>query len=151
MITIYILKCKMRGIRYGIGTYINQLLELLKYDDIKFTIINYHTDNSKEFSVNPKSSRLTEINIPTPFNKPNSEKGSLKYASRIIDLLSEFLPLNTNSIFITNFPDALPIVKQLKLQFPSVPIISVIHSAQWQFSFMANKKNLLKRGKIGII
>lgn len=144
MISLFILKPNIRGTQYGIGTYLRQLTNaLLKFEDINIFIINYQSDIYKEFKVVALSQKLTEIFIPTPIIKIRDEKHTRKYATQVVKFLTPYLSIDTDSVIQVNYPDALPIVKQLKSRFSS-KIISVIHSAQWHFMFQGNKQKFLK-------
>jgi len=144
MISLFILKSNIRGIRYGLGTYLRQLTEaLLSMEEINVVIINYLSDSYKELTIISMIQKFTEIHIPPPVTKIRNEKQVQRYAARVIDLLVPFIKKYPNPIFQVNYPDALPIVKQLKSRFPSV-IISAIHSAQWQFAFNGNKKKFIE-------
>lgn len=130
--------------KYGIGTYLNQLIDtLLKTNNIEIIIINYLSDSYKEFMVIPVSERLTDLHIPPPNIIFKSEEFRVKYANRVVDFLIPYLLRYTNPIIQVNYPDALPIVRRLKSGF-NVKILSVIHSAQWQFAFNGNKKRFIK-------
>jgi glycosyltransferase len=144
MISLFIFRTNMRGTRYGIGTYIKQLsLSLVKNTDTTIYLVDYHSSEYKEFTFNSKVSRLHEIHIPTPKTGFGNEKQKQKYASRVIDLLTVFINKELNVVFQVNYPDALPIVRQLKSRF-SFPVISVVHSAQWHFIFDGNKQKFIE-------
>jgi glycosyltransferase len=144
MISLFILKPNIRGTQYGIGTYLIQLTNaLLKVEDINIFIINYQSDIYKEYKVVSTSPKLIEIFIPTPIIKIRDEKQTMRYATQVVKFLTPYLSTDTDAIFQVNYPDALPIVKQLKSRFSS-KIISVIHSAQWHFMFHGNKQKFLE-------
>lgn len=144
MITLFVFRKDMRGTQYGIGTYIQQLsLSLLKHTDITIYLVNYYSLAHTEFTLKSEDSRLHEINIPIPKTGYGNKKQIQKYASRIIDLLTDLINYELNIIFLVNYPDALPIVQQLKLRF-TFPVVSVVHSAQWHFIFDGNKKAFIK-------
>ncbi len=149
MISLFILKPNTRGMHYGVGTYLKQLTDsLMKYEDVNILIINYVSDRYKEFTISSAIPRLTEIYIPATVTKLKNQKQNFKYANRVVDFLVPFINTSPNPIFQVNYPDALPIVKQLKSRF-SVPVLSVIHSAQWQFAFNGNKQKFIE-GYAGI-
>src|ERR1035437_1286864 len=144
MISLFILKPNIRGTQYGIGTYLIQLTNaLLKVEDINIFIINYQSDIYKEYKVVSTSPKLIEIFIPTPIIKIRDEKQTMRYATQVVKFLTPYLSTDTDAIFQVNYPDALPIVKQLKSRFSS-KIISVIHTAQWHFMFHGNKQKFLE-------
>lgn len=129
---------------YGIGTYLKQLTEgLLKNQGISIYIVSYHANELKEFTISTHNNRLTEIFIQSPRIISKKDKEGDKYAARIVDLLTETIKNANNVIFQVNYPNTLPLVKQLKAKF-SCPVISVVHSAMWQFGFTGNKKRFIE-------
>lgn len=139
-ISLFIFKPIGRGVHYGIGTYLKYLTEaLIIQGDIHIYVVNYLSDRKKEFDVEIINPSLQYIHIPPPKNSFNGDEKAQKYANRIVDFLTPFILSQPNVIFQTNYPDTLPIVKCLKSRFAS-KVISVVHSAQWQFIFEGNKK-----------
>lgn len=144
MLSLFIFKSHARGMRYGIGTYINQLSKsLLEYTDLSLFLINYNSTDYKEFEVIIKGNRMKEIHIPSPKTTYGIGSVKEKYAERIVDLLSTIISTSNRIVFQVNSLDALPIARVLKSKFP-FPVVSVIHSAEWQFIFKGNKKKFLE-------
>jgi glycosyltransferase len=144
MISLFILKPNNRGMQYGLGTYLKQLTgALLLNEDINIYIINYSSDSYKEFSISSTIHRITEIHIPPPVIKIRDEKLGQRYSARIIDLLTPFIEKSPHPVIQVNYPDAVSIAKHFKSRF-SIPVISVIHSAQWQFAYDGNKHKFKK-------
>jgi len=130
--------------RYGIGTYIKQLTNsLLKYSEVSVIIVNYHSLDYNELKIINMRERLTEVFIPAAVMKYEYVYFKQKYAARIVDLLSFIVPNYNNIIFMVNYIDALSIVKILRLKY-KFPIVSVIHSAQWQSIYSGNKKKFIE-------
>lgn len=143
-ISLYILKPNMRGMQYGIGTYIAQLLNaFMVYANVNIYIINYLSDNYKELKVESLRHNITEIFIPEPVNNKQTKNKLNRYSNQIIYCLTPFLLNNPNQIVLVNYPDAIYLVKQLKLKF-NLKIISVIHSAQYHFMFHGNKNRFIQ-------
>lgn len=139
-ISLFIFRPTGRGVHYGIGTYLKYLTEaLLTRGDIHIYVVNYLSDRKKEFDVEIINPRLRYIHIPPSRNSFKGDDQNQKYANRIVDFLTPFILSQPNVIFQTNYPDTLPIVKCLKSRFAS-KVISVVHSAQWQFIFEGNMK-----------
>lgn len=140
MVSLIIFKSNSRGMRYGIGTYINHLINsLLKYNDICIILVNFHSDKFKEFNITKDLKKYKEINIPSPKLFSLLSLGTEKYAARIVDLLTPYINNSEGIIFQINHVDALPIAKILKTKY-EYPVISIVHSAQWQFIFNGNKQ-----------
>jgi glycosyltransferase involved in cell wall biosynthesis len=144
MITLVIFKSNTRGMRYGIGTYIDQLIKSLsEFPDVKIILINYYDSNCLEFRPPDKKTKIINIYFPSPRIYRGVVAQREKYALRMIDLLETSVLKSSKAIFLVNYPDALPLVKKLKSKF-SFPIISIIHSAQWQFVFEGNKQKFIE-------
>lgn len=143
MICLFIFKSNSRGMQYGIGTYIRELTDaLLKYTDINLFLVNYKNNECNEFSIETISSRYFRINIPAPLH--SSVQNNLyekRYASSVVNLLSDLIPKKGKVIFQMNYIDDLPIIKKLKETYTH-PVISVVHFAQWQQIFLSNKQKL---------
>lgn len=130
--------------QYGLGTYLSELTESLQaISDLFIFIVSYHNKENKELTLVKKSSRCTEIAIPTPsiqmnYNKTNDKK----YAATVVGLLSKYIPLEADVIFQLNFIDDLPIASALKEHY-NYPVISVVQFAQWQQLFEGNRQKIV--------
>ena len=142
MITLFIFKSSSRGMQYGIGTYINELTcSLQRNHDLMICLVSYNNSSVKEFTVNEISGRFIRIDIPSPALKTSQVKDSdRKYAAAVVKLLSSFIP-DSDVIFQLNYIDDLQIGRLLKEKY-NHPIISVVHFAQYQQLFNANKNKL---------
>lgn len=144
MVNLFIFGSRNRAMRYGIGTYVSQLTAaLIKYTETTVYIVNYYTVDYKEFSIQSIKPKLWDINIPAPVIGKRNEKNHHKYASRIVDLLFDFISGKENVVFQLNYVDSVPIVKNLKSRFAN-PVISVVHSTWWQYYFSGNKRKLIE-------
>ena len=145
MYNLFIFKTNsIRGVNYGIGTYLNQLINcLMEYEDIFIYIVNYCSVLHKELCCYNKSPRLIEINIPSTILSYEVEIWKNKYAARIIDIITVFINKANNVVFQVNYPAALQLVKQLKSRF-HFPVISTVHLANWQIEFDGNKQQFIK-------
>jgi len=149
MVSLYIFKSNVKGIRYGIGTYINQLTKSLYDYNFKIFIVSYFSDKNKEFSVIPITPSHTEIIIPTPakFEMDDNNINLTIYANRIVDILTDYIDKNSISIFIFNYSSSIFIARQVKARL-SAQVISIVHFAEWQYPFMGNKQKLNEFWKI---
>lgn len=140
MISLFIFSSSVRGINYGLGTYISELTnELLKFRDIKIYHIYYNSPKVKEISLSVKSDNLTTIYFPFSGFSTGSQLHKIKYSSRIVEYLSPIMKESQNVIIQVNYSSSLPIIKEIKKRFP-FPVLRVIHSANWQFFTNGNKQ-----------
>lgn len=125
------------------GTYVRELSNaLLNYTDISIYLISYSNSDYREFSIETISERYHKVNIPLPNQPfPRSNKFEERYASVVVNLLSEVIPENEDIIFQMNYIDDLPIVKKIKERY-QYPVISIVHFAQWQQLFNGNRQKL---------
>ena len=129
--------------QYGIGTYIRELTgALLKHTDVNIVLVSYKNSEVKELSIEAVSPRYSEIRIPAPLR--SSLQYNLyekKYAEVVVNLLSGFIHCNGEVVFQMNYIDDLLILEKLKETYTH-PVISIVHFAQWQQLFLANKQKL---------
>lgn len=143
MISLFVFTSNMRGMNYGVGTYISQLTSsLLKHPEIRIFHVNYYSDKYKEFTTFKGKSGIYKIFIPCPKLINSDEKYTAKYSARVIDLITGIIRNSQNVIFQVNYPTALPFVKEIKRRF-NHPVLSVIHSANWQFLAIGNKQKFI--------
>lgn len=129
---------------YGIGTYVSELTtELLKYPDLKIYHISYNSGKVKEFTIFRSRNKIVNIHIPGPKILINNEFQIGKYAARIVDLMEGVFEKSTNVVIQVNYPSSLSIVKEVKKRF-NFPVLSVIHSANWQFLTIGNKQKFIE-------
>ena len=129
--------------QYGIGTYIRELTEaLLKYTDINLFLVNYRNSEVKEFSVETVSTRYSKITVPAPqYSSIQTILDEKRFASVVVNLLAGIIPRSGEVVFQMNSLDDLSIIEKLKETY-SYPVISIVHFAQWQLFFKANKQRL---------
>lgn len=128
--------------QYGIGTYINELAgSLLKNPELMIYLVSYKKSSVKEFTVSEITSRFFRIDIPSPvINAGQVKDADRKYAAAVVKLLSSLIP-DRDVIFQLNYIDDLQIGKLLKEKY-NHPVISVVHFAQYQQLFNANRNKL---------
>lgn len=126
MLNIFMFISNVLDTQYNIRVYINELAEALSiHTDIFLYIVNYHYPGCKEFSTESFSPRYININIPSPHHPYlHNKKSEEKYASAVVNLLSDLIPLKGNVVFQTNCVDDLPIIKNLKKKYP-YPVFSI--------------------------
>ena len=129
--------------QYGMGTYIRELTyALLAYTDIKLYIVAYNSIECKEFSVQNVSPRLFNICIPPPKQSPpHTNQSENRYATAVVNLLSEIIPRDGEVAFQMNYIDDLPIIRKINERY-QYPVITMVHFAQWQQLFEGNRHKL---------
>lgn len=144
MITLFVFVSSVRGMNYGIGTYVSELTEeLVKYKDIKIFLVFFNSTKVKEISYIKKSDNLINIYFPFSHFTNGTEQHKIKYSARIVDYLSTIIELSQNVVFQVNYSSSLPIAKEIKKRY-TYPVLAVIHSANWQFLTNGNKQKFIR-------
>ncbi|GHV58382.1 glycosyl transferase [Bacteroidia bacterium] len=145
---LYIFNGSSRAAEYGIGTYVNQLIRVLKDSDWEFHVV-YLYAQGKEVEIVEKDG-YTQIAIPFPYAQVKN--ANQYYARNIAYLLKELIPENKEmkTVFHLNFMTNDVLVKSLKKHF-HYKIILVAHYTNWSFSLFGDHtqlKTLLEKTKL---
>ncbi|MDR1458643.1 MAG: TIGR04157 family glycosyltransferase [Bacteroidales bacterium] len=138
---LYIFNATSRAAAYGIGSYIDQLLNALKNTDWEFTLVWLQAQgNNVEIE---EKEGYKQINIPFPHSQV--ENAGEYYNRNIAYLLKEFITeeKNIEPVFHLNFMTNPGLVKQLKKHF-RCKIILVSHYTDWSFSLLGDYSRLKK-------
>ncbi len=142
-ISLFIFRSNARGMQYGIGTYLHELIEaLLKYSDLEIFLVSYKTADIKELSIQKTMERFSEIKIPGPLI-PIKQNNSFekKYACTVVKNLSGLIPKKGQVIFQFNYIDDFNVIQEIKEHY-YYPLISIVHFTQWQQIYEGNNKKL---------
>ena len=136
---VYIFSGESRASTYGIGTYMNQLIEALKDGKIDFGIVYLYADNT-EILIEEKDG-YQQISIPR-INR-YAPKGIHSYERNIAFLLKEVIQTEKDDqiIFHLNFMTHSTMVTYLKRLF-KCHIILTIHYTNWSFNLLGNYKRM---------
>ena len=136
---VYIFSGESRASAYGIGTYMNQLIEALKDGKIDFGIVYLYADNT-EILIEEKDG-YQQISIPR-INR-YAPKGIHSYERNIAFLLKEVIQTEKDDqiIFHLNFMTHSTMVTYLKRLF-KCHIILTIHYTNWSFNLLGNYKRM---------
>jgi len=135
---IYIINVQSVAAAYGIGTYIDQLIESLKYINIDWGIINLLSDQ-KEITITNKGS-YDQIDIPKVAYPP---KKVHYYLRNVAYLLKNILPdeSNTQYIFHLNYIEGHELAFNIKKLF-NCKIFLVAHYTEWSFRLFGDYEKL---------
>lgn len=138
---VYIFNGKSRAATYGIGTYITQIIDCLKDENIEFGLIYIHAEGDEVTITEKEGYQL--ISIPTTdFSNPHSRQ---YYARNIAYLLKEIIPYEKGIeyIFHLNFMNNPELVTNLKKMF-KCKVILVAHYSNWSFALLGDYDKLLR-------
>ena len=139
MFSLFVFKSTAVGMRYGMGTYISQLTNsLIKFPGVNIYVVNYNSEEVREFTVYPIREGITDIYIPATKLGKYDENIKQKYAFCAVTLLDETISKTTNVVFLMNTPSTFPFAKLLKEKY-GYPIVSMVHLARWQQMLNGNK------------
>lgn len=135
---VYIFDSSARAANYGIGTYIKQLIDALKYTRYNVTIVNIiHKDI--EFEVLNKG-LIRYILIPAPIiNKNNLNFDG--FEKSIPFIIYPYVDKNENNIFHFNYMGARSMAEYIRLIIGG-SIVLTVHYTEWSFSLLGNRRKL---------
>ena len=134
MTNYYIFNNASRAAKYGIGTYVIQLTEiLLKFDDIHIVLVDLYAD-TKEFSIKTDEQGITHYLFPN--NGTNIE--SKIFCKSISCILSHHINGNEKNIFHFNYFQHYDIARNLKAIYIKSRIIFAVHYFNWCFQLDGN-------------
>lgn len=135
---VYIFNSTSSAAIYGIGTYINQLIDGLKKSCIDFELIHLYSEGL-EVSIEEKDG-YEQISIP----KITYVSKNLKYYARnVAYILRELIPEEENVLYIfhLNFMTNHELIPILRKMF-NCKIIITIHYLNWNFAISGDIKKL---------
>ena len=129
-----------RGIMYGIGTYMDQLIKVLKDTEWKLNVVFLNAAGIEPEIIEEAGYR--QINIPYPSQHSNAKQ---YYPKIIAYLLKDIISIdrNTECIFQLNIMNNYSLIRYLKKIF-RFKIILVLHYSDWSFSLLGDFLRLQK-------
>lgn len=141
MRNIYIFNMTSRSIRYGIGTYIRQLIRCAEYTDMKVHYVLI-SDEVKEFEIK-ESAGVRCFSIPLPLHHGNSMHALAKTEESLAYLLREYIVDDENNIFHFNIMRQESLITRMRKQYKGKFILTV-HYTDWSFELLGDRKKLLQ-------
>jgi hypothetical protein len=141
-IKIYIFNTASRAAYYGIGSYIDQLKDVLSSANIEFCVIYLNAEGNEVSIKQNEENKYLQINIPmVPYN---NKYGRTYYSRNVAYILKELIneEKNTKLIFQLNFMTDPYLAFYLKKMF-RCKLLLVAHYTAWSFSLMGDEKRLL--------
>ena len=141
MKNIYIVNMTSRSIRYGIGTYIRQLIRCAQHAGMKVHYVLI-SDEVKEFEVVEKDG-VRHLNIPLSSSYGNgySLNALIKIEESIAYLLKEFIDDDDGNIFHFNIMRQEALIGRMKKQYKGKFVLTV-HYTEWSFELLGDRKKL---------
>ena len=138
---IYIFNSLVRGTYYGVGTYIKQLIDVLRHTKYNVTVVNIIYKDA-EFDICIKDS-IRQISIPAPIINKNGQNNE-GFEKSIPFILHPYIDPNEQNIFHLNYMENKNMAQYLRLLFAGSSIILTVHYTDWSFSLSGNRYKLLQ-------
>lgn len=146
MKAIYIFSNYSRGSKYGIGTYIEQLIKCTKNMGMSVNHVEIDSADCREVSAEIKNN-IRYITIPKPSyaicEKPDVATYTDKLQKSTAWLLKEFIDDNDQNIFHLNTTDSVALAKELKENFQG-DIVFTLHYTEWSMNLLGDIAKLKK-------
>ena len=141
---VYIFQATSRGTLYGIGTYVDQLIEVLFECDVKVSLIKYYSSSPLVSSFMRNGIRYIDLPRAVYVDSQLSEEDAIfRYGKAIAISLIPFVNLHEENIFHLNYGNDHAIALNLKKYFGGT-IVKTIHYTQWSMQLSGDRKKFFK-------
>lgn len=141
---LYLVSNETRSTRYGIGTYIYQVIESLKGINRQIVIIVLASSKTSTIFVEKQDVALY-IYLGDIFDfKTNidwQQRWKL-YAENVLVLLNTIMSQSEDSIFLLNHLHFADFANGFRQYYPTSQIIGVVHYMEWSFKLLGNRSKL---------
>lgn len=141
---IYIVSNETRSSRYGVGTYVCQLLEALENTEWIVTVIVLGSRKTTTCIVD-EIENIRYIYIGEILNIKNNINGQLHwnlYTQNALVILKLIIPQTNNPVFMLNHLHFADLANALKQYYIGAKIVSTVHYMDWSFSLWGNRDKL---------
>ena len=141
--SIFLFDEECRGQNYGIGTYVNQLIEALK--GTRYSVFSIHLKSGRTHALEiRKEETATHIYIGDVHRKCYKKDWNVihrQYYRSVSLLLSSFLKAG-HSLFHMNYVQMASLADCLKAMCPHSQAILTVHYTDWSFALLGNHAQL---------
>lgn len=131
---------------YGVGTYVNLLIDALQDNESQVVYVNFRSDKIKTFSIENKEG-VIHINFAAIDIKTDSLSLYMvikRYFRSVVVLLNTCFKELSEAIFVLNHMHMGELAMLLKKNFSFSSIVTIVHYMNWSFSLLGDKTELLK-------
>lgn len=145
---VYIFHATSRGALYGIGTYVDQLVNVMRESEAKVTIVRYYS--SSPLVSSSMRDGIRYIDLPRAIyidSLLSEEDATFRYGKAMAISLISFVDRNEENIFHLNYGNDYSLALHLKVYFGGT-IIKTVHFTQWSMQLSGDRKkfiNLLRQ------
>lgn len=141
MKSVYIITNTSRAYNYGIGTYVNELIEILKNSSIQVHVVNLYVAGQAESSIEKMDGvRYIKIASPRSGNVPDS-KNLMYYYRNVYYFLLPYIDEEEELIFHFNYMQGESLANMLKSKF-KCKILLTVHYMDWSFALLGDVEKL---------
>lgn len=137
---VYQITSVCRGSIYGIGTYVEQMVQCLKHSDIAVTLVELRSSVTDTTVKIEKGVR--RIYIPEPFY-PRSDDDR-RYEESAVYLLRDYVDDGQENIFHLHYMSDRFLASKLKQVFPAEKIVHTVHYTDWGLTLMGDREKMLQ-------
>ena len=137
---IFLFELESRSMNYGIGTYLNQLTEVLHSTEWQVVRIRLFSERTDSFLFNEEEKTIY-LDLAN-FKSRGCPQSSQRYYRNIFYLLYAYFQCAENLIFHLNSMQGEILVGLLKEYFPQSSVVLTMHYTDWSFKLLGDKKRL---------
>ncbi|MDR1183018.1 MAG: TIGR04157 family glycosyltransferase [Bacteroidales bacterium] len=140
-IKLYIFNETSRAAVYGIGTYINELVQCLKDENININVIKLNDTDIDEFCMEDKEGVKYWIIPASKYRNSDYEKQQRLYYQSVVNLLKQYVT-DTDRMYVQlNYMQNMSLLENLKSAF-NCKVSVAIHYMSWGFALHGNLTRL---------
>ncbi len=137
---IFLLDEESRSTKYGIGTYVNQVIDSMYNTEWQIVRVRLFFDQNTPY-LTYKDKKAIYFNL-SGFKSRGGHELVKKYYRNTFFALYPYFRYANNPIFHLNAMQDETFVSLIKEYFPNLPIILTVHYTSWSFQLLGNKNNL---------
>ena len=143
---IFLFEVESRSMNYGIGTYLNQLTDILQPTEWQVVRIRLFSERTDSFLLH-KDEKAVYLDLAN-FKSRGGERTQKRYYQNVFYWLFPYFQCAKECIFHLNSMQDEVLAGLLKEYFPKSPIVLTVHYTDWSFKLLGNRErlyNLLER------
>ncbi len=137
---IFFFEMESRSINYGIGTYLNQLTEVLQPTDWQVVRIRLFSERTDSFLLH-EDEMAVYLDLAN-FKSRGGEKTQKSYYQSVFYWLLPYFQCAKECIFHLNSMQDEILAGLLKEYFPKSPVVLTVHYTDWSFKLLGNRERL---------
>lgn len=133
-----------RASNYGVGTYIQNQIEVARNNQWNVAIVHLWSDKTNSFLVE-KEEEVLHLYVAATNNKVSYWAGknlNKCYYRNVVLLLHSYFRRFEKCIFHFNFMDMAELALALKVQYPQSKIVATVHYTSWSFALLGDRIKL---------